>query len=156
VLNLIQFPPMEDDAILPVVFNSRESELDLYNGAQLRSLEKMFMNHLARYFSGIGHPNHHIYNDLISLDHRDAARKDTAFRARQFLSLISGSGFLAVSPPPLEVSHSMSLPLSSTGFILCYTDKVGSASSCRTPKANGGNHRLESESTVTQDVFTSC
>lgn len=117
VLNLVRFPPMEDDAILPVVFNSRESEPDLpYKGAQLRPLEKMFMNHLTRYFSGTGHPNHHIYNDLISLNHREAAQNDTAFRARQFLSLITGSGSLAVSPPPLEVSHSMSSHHPNTGL----------------------------------------
>lgn len=105
ILDLIRFPPLPDDDVLEITHGHLEFEEGiLYDGASLSRLADRFLEHFTRYLNGAGHPETEVYSSLIKLDDRMAAKSDTLFRARQFLSLISGTLFLSLSPQPLEVS----------------------------------------------------
>jgi hypothetical protein len=107
VINMIGMPSMKDDEVLPLVDGQEGTEVGLqYNGSSLRLLGERFMLHLKRYLHGRGHPNHPIYNSLVSTEDRDAANTDPGFRARQFLQCMSSLAFLPITEETLEVCHS--------------------------------------------------
>ena len=111
VFELIYISPIDDHEEIPRVgpagFNDEE-ELDVpCNGLQLRALGQLLMMHLKRYFEGTGHPKQSIYDDLIAPKDRDAADADPAFRARQFLSQMTGTSFVPLSAEKLQASHSL-------------------------------------------------
>jgi hypothetical protein len=72
-------------------------------GVELTTLGHRFMLHLARYLTGAGHPNDPSYENLVSAEKREAALKDKAFRARQFLYQMTGTTFLHSVPSDLRV-----------------------------------------------------
>jgi hypothetical protein len=104
VLKLLHFPHMDDNDRLPNPHNDPESDELPYDGIGLRLLADRFMLHFTRYLYGFGHPDTAGYNDLIAPDVYAAARREKAFRTRQFMSLMSGTTFLNAVPRNIEVS----------------------------------------------------
>jgi hypothetical protein len=86
---------MSDTDTLPLDFPGQETEHTApFDGFRLNLLSKRFMQHFHRYLNGSGHPDHPIYNELVSFVNREEAKKDQAFRARQFVVHITGTAFL--------------------------------------------------------------
>jgi hypothetical protein len=80
-----------------------------FDRAQLPTLSNHFLRHFTRYLNGAGHPDHPIYCEIIPLAIREAAKTDKSFRARQFVSQITGTAFLDSPAKKMEVStHSLS------------------------------------------------
>jgi hypothetical protein len=106
VLKLVQFPSMADGELLPIIHTNQEVlEVDVpYDGLRLKVLAAQFMKHFARYMHGSGYPDHPLYNDLVDPEKRKQAKIDATFRARQFLSQMSGTIFLDSPPREMEVS----------------------------------------------------
>jgi hypothetical protein len=95
VLDLVIFPTQGDDNLLPVQYAETVIEEGVaYDGRSLRHLATQFKQHLRHYLHGSGHPDLPGYNDWVGAKEREAARQDVGFRARQFVSLMTGSSFL--------------------------------------------------------------
>jgi hypothetical protein len=58
--------------------------------------------------TGTGHPDDPSYENLVSAEKREAALKDKAFRARQFLYQMTGTTFLDSVPSDLRVCRQFS------------------------------------------------
>ena len=117
---------MSDGYVLP----GREEDLEdgvPSDGPGLRRLAELFTRHLARYLHGFGYPGDPVYATLLDTEKRQEALLDPAFRARQFLSHMSGTAFLDMNPQNLEVSscfplvpkHRRLTHMSTTRFDLC-------------------------------------
>jgi len=74
------------------------------SGHELNPLANRFMSHLERYFRGSGHPDHPLVRDLIKKNDFTSAKADPAFRAREFLKMMSGTKFLPITPREMTVS----------------------------------------------------
>lgn len=101
VLDLIKIQKLGDGETLPSNENSEDNVL--YDNSHVNTLGERFILHCRRYLHGRGHPDHPIYNDLISIANRNAANVEPAFRARQFLSCMSSLPFLPLNEQTLEV-----------------------------------------------------
>jgi hypothetical protein len=102
VIDIIYFPEMADAEELPASGDDLEVGVP-YDGLRLRQLGARFILHFQRYMHGRGHPDVTVYNELIFSFDQNAAKSDLAFRARQFLALITGTMFLPVDACQLEV-----------------------------------------------------
>lgn len=103
VLDLIKIDKLREGDTLSGDENSEDNIF--YGSIQVNALGECFIQHFRRYLHGTGHPDHPIYNGLISLANRDAAKNEPAFRARQFLSCMSSLPFLPLKEETLEVIH---------------------------------------------------
>src|ERR1700721_2745258 len=100
VLTLICFCP------LPATSDSPDGNFGQHTfdieGARLDRLPDSFMKHFSRYLNGVGHPDHPLYNELISPEKREDAKK-VPFRAHQFVYHMTGTTFLNPNTLRLEV-----------------------------------------------------
>jgi hypothetical protein len=113
VLDLVVVTSIADHQEIPVVGVGDNAVVEIgvpYDGQRLRALGTRFMMHFSRYLQGAGHPKSSIYDDLITVDDHNAADADPAFRARQFLSQMTGTSFLPLSEEPLRVSNHLFIP----------------------------------------------
>jgi hypothetical protein len=101
VLDLIKIDKLQEGETLTGGDNSEDNIL--YGAIQVNVLGERFIQHFRRYLHGRGHPDHPIYNDLISLANRNAVNDEPAFRAHQFLSCMSSLPFLPLKEETLEV-----------------------------------------------------
>ena len=111
VLDLIKIHKLQEGDTLTGDESSEDNDLD---ANRVNALGECFILHCRRYLHGRGHPDHPIYNDLISLANRKAANDEPAFRARQFLSCMSSLPFLPLKEEALEVRHVL------YPFLLCW------------------------------------
>lgn len=105
VLNLIKIQKLQEGEAL-VTLHGEETSEDIeffYDASHVNALGERFILHCRRYLQGRGHPDHPIYNELISLANRKAVNDEPAFRARQFLSCMSSLPFLPIKEETLEV-----------------------------------------------------
>ena len=103
VLDLIKIDKLQEGDTLSGDENSEDNVF--YGAIQVNALGERFIKHFRHYLHGIGHPDHPIYNGLISLANRNAVKNEPAFRARQFLSCMSSMPFLPLKEETLEVIH---------------------------------------------------
>jgi hypothetical protein len=105
VLDLIKIHKLQAGETL-ITLTGQENSEDVqffYDASHVNALGEHFILHCWRYLHGRGHPNHPIYNDLISLANRKSANDEPAFRARQFLSCMLSLPFLPIKEEILEV-----------------------------------------------------
>jgi hypothetical protein len=102
VLNIIDIPPPRDA-------DQGAEEGGANDHHQILAMH--LKQHLACYLHGSGHPDHPLYNDLISAEKRKEAQKDPTFHACQFLPLMSGTTFLDSPPHKMEASQSFHLQI---------------------------------------------
>ena len=107
VLDLIKIHKLQEgETLITLTGQENFSEEDVqsfYNASHVNALDEHFILHCQRYLHDRGHPDHPIYNNLVSFANRKAVNDEPAFQARQFLSCMSSLPFLPIREETLEV-----------------------------------------------------